>query len=248
MSKNIVTVVIPCFNEAEGIEHVIKGFHKGQLVKDVFDFDILVVDNNSTDGTAKIAKKAGGRVIKEMKPGKGNAVKTGLANIHPDASYVIMIDGDDTYRPEEAFRLLEPLHSNFCDVVIGSRLGGKIRNGAMSRTNRGGNWMFAHMVRIIYRLNVTDVFSGYFAWKRGVIDDLAPLLRSSGFALEMEMITMMARMDCEVYSVPISLDLRKGNSSLQPFKDGMTILRTFTRNLTWHHLSTIDQKRIEDKT
>jgi glycosyltransferase involved in cell wall biosynthesis len=235
IQKHIVTVIIPCYNEAESIAQVVKGFHRGNIAKDVFDFDILVVDNNSQDKTAKIAKKAGARVIYEPNPGKGNAMKTGFQNIHPEADCVMMLDGDNTYRPDEAMRMLEPLYSDFCDVVIGSRLGGRISNGAMSTLNRGGNWIFAHMVRIIYRLNITDVFSGYFAWRRDILEELEPHIHSSGFAIEMEMITKMARMDCDVYSVPISLDLRDGQSSLRPFYDGMRILKMFTRNLTWHY-------------
>jgi dolichol-phosphate mannosyltransferase len=241
-----VTVIIPCYNEAEGIEKVVRGFHKGNLLKDVFDFDVLVIDNNSTDDTAIIAVNAGARVISEPRRGKGNAVRTGFANIDPKADYVMMIDGDDTYRPEEALRLLEPLHSGFCDVIIGSRLGGKITDDAMSTLNRGGNWMFAHLVRIIYRLNLTDVFSGYYAWKREIVDELAPHLHSQGFAIEMEMITKMARMKCEVYSVPISLNLRKGTSSLRPFHDGIRVLKTFTANLTWHHKMRKDQEFEEE--
>jgi glycosyltransferase involved in cell wall biosynthesis len=233
-NKHIVTVVIPCFNEAEGIAKVVEGFHKGHIAMEIFNFDILVINNNSKDDTANIARKAGARVIDELKPGKGNAMRTGFANIHPNAEYVMMIDGDDTYKPKEALRLLEPLQSGFCDVVVGSRLGGKIRNGAMSSANRGGNWVFAHLVRIVYGLNLTDVFSGYFAWKRNVIEDLAPHLHSQGFAIEMEMITKMARMDCEVYSVPITLDLRSGTSTLRPFHDGLRVLKMFARNLTWH--------------
>jgi glycosyltransferase involved in cell wall biosynthesis len=235
MAKYLVTVIIPCFNEAEGITKVIKGFHKGLLIKDVFAFDILVVDNDSSDDTANVARKAGARVITETKRGKGNAMITGFAHIHPKADYVMMIDGDNTYRPEEALRMLEPLHSNFCDVVVGSRLAGRIRNGAMTPLNRGGNWIFAHMVRIIYHLNVTDVFSGYFAWKREIIDEIAPHFHAAGFAIEMEMITKMAKMKCQVNSVPISLHLRTGQSSLRPFHDGAKILKTFTRNLTWKY-------------
>jgi hypothetical protein len=137
-------------------------------------------------------------------------------------------------------------HSGFCDVVIGSRLGGKIHNGAMSSANRGGNWVFAHLVRIIYRLNLTDVFSGYYAWKRNVIEELSPHLHSQGFAIEMEMITEMARMDCEVYSVPITLDLREGTSTLRPVQDVIKVLKMFTRNLTWHRQVSDDE--LEEET
>jgi dolichol-phosphate mannosyltransferase len=161
-------------------------------------------------------------------------MRTGFQAIAPDAEYVVMLDGDGTYRPEEVIRLLEPLVTDFCDVVVGSRLSGKIHGDAMRFVNRGGNWIYTHLVRIIYRLNVTDVLSGYFAWKRCVIDELAPYLRSSGFAIEMEMITKMSRMKCQVYSVPISYHQRGGKSHLRPFYDGTRILRTFSKNLRWH--------------
>ena len=116
-TKQLVTVVIPCYNEAGNIDKVVRGFHKSDLVKESFDFDILVVDNNSTDDTSKIARSAGARVISELRQGKGYAMRTGFSNIHPNASYVVMLDGDDTYRSEEALRLLEPLHHNFWSLI-----------------------------------------------------------------------------------------------------------------------------------
>jgi dolichol-phosphate mannosyltransferase len=231
--RQLVTVVIPCYNEARGIKKVIHDFHKSELTKEAFEFDILVVDNASTDDTYKIAQAAGARVIREPRKGKGRAMRTGFRNIRPDADFVVMIDGDDTYRPEEALRLLEPLHHGFCDVVVGSRLSGKIHGGSMSRLNRLGNWGFTHMVRLLYRANVTDVLSGYFAWKREVIEELTPHLHAPHFAIEMEMITKMSRMGCDIYSVPISLHQRKGEANLRPFGDGVPILLMFMRNLLW---------------
>ncbi|HUA13294.1 MAG TPA: glycosyltransferase family 2 protein [Candidatus Sulfotelmatobacter sp.] len=239
-SKHLVTVIIPCHNEEASIAKVIEGFKKGMLGKDSFTFDTLVVDNNSTDKTAEIAKEAGVRVINEPRKGKGYAMRTGFKNIDPNAEYVVMIDGDDTYRPEEVMRLLEPLHSDFCDVVVGSRLGGKIHGDAMNFVNRGGNWIYTFLVRIIYRLNVTDVLSGYVAWKRRVIDNLEPHLRSQGFAIEMEMITKMSKLDVGLYSVPISYHQRSGFSSLKPFHDGAKILKTFSKNLRWSYSKNID--------
>lgn len=233
MQKQLVTVVIPCHNEAKSIRKVIQDFHKSELTKNSFDFDILVVDNNSTDNTSEVALKAGARVIHESKKGKGNAMRTGFENLAPNAKYVVMLDGDDTYRPEEVLRLLEPLHHKFCDVVVGSRLGGKIHGDSMDNLNRAGNWGFTHLTRFFYTINVTDVLSGYFAWKREAIDKLAPHLCSPGFAIEMEMLTKMARMGLEVYSVPITYNQRAGESNLRPFYDGYRILSMLAKNLKW---------------
>ncbi len=234
-AKKLVTVVIPCYNEGASIANVIHGFKCTSIADDYFNFDILVIDNNSKDNTSEEAKNAGARVITETKQGKGHAIRTGFNNIHPSAEYVVMLDGDDTYRPEEVLRMLEPLHHNFCDVVVGSRLGGKIRGDAMHSVNRAGNWLYTHLVRLVYSVNITDVLSGYFAWKRPVVENLAPNLVSSGFAIEMEMITKMSKMGYEIYSVPISYNLRAGESHLRPFHDGALILQMLGRNIIWKH-------------
>jgi dolichol-phosphate hexosyltransferase len=228
-----VTVVIPCFNEALVIADVIKGFPRKQLTRHGYELEILVIDNNSSDGTAEVARKAGARVIVETNQGKGNAMRTGFYNISPDTSYVVMLDGDYTYRPEEITRMLEPLSSGFCNVVIGSRLGGRIQAGSMKPFNRMGNWIYSHLVRYAYQVNVTDVLTGYFAWNYEVIVDLRPHLKSDGFAIEMEMITKMARLGEEIYSVPISYHSRAGESSLRPIYDGLRILKMFFENLSW---------------
>lgn len=232
MGKKI-TVLIPCYNEAESISTVVRKFPKKQLEKLDFELDILVIDNNSTDGTAEVAKKAGARVIREGKKGKGNAIRTAFRSIPTDADYVVMIDGDDTYSPEEVLRLIEPLHNDFCSVVIGSRLGGRIKKNSMPALNLAGNWIYTHLVRYSYRVNVTDVLTGYFAWKRDVVQALEPHLESDGFAIEMEMITKMARMGQQIYSVPISYHPRIGDSNLRPFYDGSRILKMYFRNLFW---------------
>lgn len=232
MGKKI-TVLIPCYNEAESIETVIRKFPRKQLEKLDFALDILVIDNNSSDNTAEIARKAGARVIVEKKKGKGNAIRTAFRSIPDDAEYVAMIDGDDTYSPEEILRLVEPLHNNFTKVVIGSRLGGRMTKNAMRPLNLAGNWIYTHLVRYSYRVNVTDVLTGYFAWKRDVVHKLEPHLESDGFAIEMEMITKMARMGHEIYSVPISYHPRIGESNLRPFYDGWRILKMYARNLFW---------------
>ena len=228
-----ITVMIPCYNEEKGVPKVIKKIPKQELKRLGYKVDVLVVDNNSKDKTTQVAKKAGARVVFEGKQGKGNAIKTGFKSLKKDTKYIVMLDGDDTYRAQEMVRLVEPLDSNFCDVVIGSRLNGKIRKGSMTRFNRAGNWLFSFLVRNFYHGNVTDVCTGYFAWKRPVVNKLAKHLESEGFSVEMEMLTKMAKMNYSIYAVPISYDARAGQSSLSPIGDGSKILYTWAKNLNW---------------
>lgn len=230
-----LVVLIPCHNEADSIKTVLQKFPRRELEHNGFDLDLVVIDNNSTDGTAKIARESGARVIAETTKGKGNAMRTGFRTVPDDADYVVMLDGDDTYSPHEILRMIEPLHSNFCNVVLGSRLGGKMHSDAMPFGNRAFNWFCAHIVRLFYRANITDVLTGYFAWTKKAIDELSPHLVSDGFAIEMEMITKMARLGHEVYSVPISYHPRveHDNSNISPIYDGARILKMFVRNLTW---------------
>jgi len=237
-----ITVIIPCYNEAKAITKVIKGFPKKELKHNGFDLDVLVIDNNCTDKTAELARKAGARVIEEPKKGKGNALHKGFANLKPDTDYVVMIDGDNTYKSQEIARMIEPIHSGFCDVVMGSRLTGKMHEGAMRRFNLAGNWLYTHLVRLVYRVNVTDVLTGYFAWNRKKIDRLAPQLKSSGFAIEMEMITKMAKMNFSVYSVPISYHPRTGKTNLRPIHDGYRILKQFGNSLGWQPSVKLDKE------
>lgn len=232
-AKKKITVLIPCYNEEGGVCAVIKGFPRERIEKHGFNLEVIVIDNNSTDRTAEVALKCGATVLHEPMKGKGNAIRRGFNSISEDTDYVVMLDGDDTYRPNEILRLIEPLDSGFCDVVIGSRLGGKITTGSMTKFNRAGNWVFSHLVRYFYRVNVTDVLTGYFAWKRGALVKLRPHLLSQGFAIEMEMVTKMAKLGEEIYSVPISYDSREGETNLRPIYDGTRILWMFGKNLFW---------------
>lgn len=233
--KNLqkVTVLIPCHNEEKGIGRVIDSIPRRILRRFGFDVEIIVINNNSTDRTAHIAEKRHVKVLVERKKGKGNALKTGFNAVSPDTAYVVMLDGDNTYKSREIIRLLEPLASNFCDVVVGSRLGGRINKNSWKFQNRVANWGYTFLVRQFYRANVTDVLSGYFAWKKPVVDILKLHLESEGFAIEMEMVTKMVKLGFEVYSVPITYDERQGQSKIRAITDGMKILTMLFKNLTW---------------
>jgi dolichol-phosphate mannosyltransferase len=230
-----ITLMIPCYNEEKGIGKVIDGIPLKKLKQHCFKIEVLVIDNNCKDNTAKIAKKKGAKVIVESNQGKGNAIKAGFQNIPKDTDYVVMLDGDDTYKTHEILRLIEPLESGFCDVVIGSRLEGKMVGHAMSRSHRLANWLFTFLTRFLYGANVTDTCTGYFAWTKNALDILDNHIKSKGFAIESEMISKMARLKLRVFSVPITYDPRHGEtkSNLRPTKDAMRIIGMLIKNRTW---------------
>lgn len=229
-----IVALIPCYNEEEGIGKVISNFPYDTLRARGFELQVIVIDNNSKDNTGEVARAAGATVIVERKQGKGHAIRTGFYSVPNDADYVVMLDGDNTYRSEEVPRLIELLDSGFATVVLGSRLDGRMSDGSMRYKNRIGNQLFTFMTRILHNANVTDVLTGYFAWTSEAMVRLRPHLVSTGFAIEMEMVTKMARLGEEMYSVPISYDKRDGESSLRPFSDGSRILFMCVRNVFWN--------------
>jgi glycosyltransferase involved in cell wall biosynthesis len=228
-----ITILIPCHNEEKGLGKVIDGIPLQLLKRLHIKTEILVINNNSTDKTVEVAVKKGARVIHEIKKGKGHAVMTGFNSVSSDTTYVVMIDGDNTYKTKEILRLIEPLMHDFCDVVIGSRLGGKMRKNSLKFRNRVANWGYTFLVRQFYQANITDVLSGYFAWKKEVVDDLKKHLDSEGFEIEMDMITKMKRLGYQMYSVPITYDERAGFTKIQAVSDGIRVLKTFFKNLNW---------------
>ena len=226
--------MVPCYNEEKGVGNVIDGIPKEKLKELGFDVKIIVIDNNSKDKTCEVARKKGAIVISETKQGKGNAIRTGFQSISKDTDFVVMLDGDDTYKGFEIPRLIEPLENDFCDAIIGSRLEGKMNKNAMSLSHRTANWFFTFITRHFYSgANVTDTCTGFFAWKADVVRKLNGYIESPGFAIEAEMITKMSRLGYKIYSVPITYDPRHGESKLAPIGDGLRITWMLFKNITW---------------
>lgn len=234
-----ITLMVPCYNEEASIGELIDNIPVEKLNKAGFKIEVLVIDNNCTDKTAEIARKKGARVISETNQGKGNAIKTGFNNIPKDVDYIVMLDGDNTYKPAEILRLIEPLDNNFADVVVGSRLEGHMATHAMSKSHRLANWLFTFLTRFLYNANVTDTCTGYFAWTKHAIDvlNMNGNIQSKGFAIEAEMISKMARLKLRVFSVPITYAPRppttNSKSKLSPFKDALKIIWMLLKNKRW---------------
>lgn len=228
-----ISVLIPCYNEEKGVGKVIDAIPFTLLKKQGYTVEVIVIDNASTDDTSKIAAQKGAKVIYEEKRGKGNAIRAGFNAVSKDVDFVVMLDGDNSYSATEIPRIIEPLANDFSDVIVGSRLGGKIKKGSLKFTNRLANWSYTFLVRQFYRANITDVLSGYFGWKKKVVDRMVLYIESDGFSFEMEMIAKVVKMGYEVHSVPITYNIREGESKIEPLKDGFRIFYVFVRNLFW---------------
>ena len=228
-----ITLMVPCYNEEKGIKNVILDFPARRLRELGYDYEILVIDNNSSDKTSEVSRELGAKVVFEKRPGKGNAIRTGFKNISKDTDYVVMLDGDNSYKPYELFRTIEPLENDFSDVVVGSRLEGQMKGDSMHFSHRVANWFFTFITRRFYGANVTDTCSGYFAWKKDVVDHLNGHIKSEGFAIEAEMISKMAKLGYRIHSVPITYEKRSGESKLVPLLDGIKITWMLFRNVGW---------------
>ncbi len=219
-SSGSVCVLIPTLNEAATITDVITGFHA-----EGYD-NILVIDGGSTDETQAHAADAGARVIEQSGSGKGQAVREALSYI--DAPYILMVDGDGTYRPEDADRMLDPLVSGRAEHVIGNRFA-DMRAGAMTRLNKTGNRLINGAYRLIHRRDHHDILSGYRAFTRESIDRLD--LSAEGFGIETELAVECVRHGIDTTEVPVTYRPRPADSetNLRPIRDGGLIIFTLYR-------------------
>ncbi|WP_424018996.1 S-layer glycoprotein N-glycosyltransferase AglJ [Halorientalis pallida] len=215
--RSEVCVLVPTLNEAETIGTVLESFSEHGFE------NILVIDGDSTDGTREIARDHGARVIVQSGTGKGQAVREALRHI--EAPYVLMLDGDATYRVEDAEAMLEPLFSGRAEHVIGDRFA-DMESGAMSRLNRTGNRIINRAFRWIHGRNLEDILSGYRAFTRESAERLT--LTESGFGIETEMAVECVKHGVRTEVVPIRYEARPDESetNLHPFRDGATIILT----------------------
>ncbi|MDZ7850765.1 MAG: S-layer glycoprotein N-glycosyltransferase AglJ [Halodesulfurarchaeum sp.] len=212
-----VCVLIPTLNEAETIGDVIEGLRAAGLD------NILVIDGDSADDTAEIAESAGARVMVQSGSGKGQAVREALE--HVESEYVLMLDGDGTYAPSQAERLLEPLRSGNADHVVGNRFA-DMEAGAMTRLNKVGNRIFNGVFKRVHGEDHGDILSGYRAFTRDSFDRMH--LQAEGFGIETEIAVECVKRGLEVAVVPITYRARPAESdpNLNPIADGGRILLT----------------------
>jgi dolichol-phosphate mannosyltransferase len=223
--RDDVCVLVPTYNEAATIEGVVSSF-----VDSGFDH-VLVIDGGSDDGTRELAAQAGARVVEQSGEGegsgKGQAVREAIQR-HVEQPYVLMLDGDATYRPDEADRLLEPLFQGRADHVVGNRFA-DMEPGAMTRLNRVGNEIINTAFSVIHGRNLTDILSGYRAFTLQSARRMD--LTADGFGIETEMAVECVKQGLSTEVVPITYQARPDDSetNLNPFSDGAVIVLTLYR-------------------
>lgn len=212
-----VAVVVPCHNEADTIAKVVADFRS--ILPHA---DVIVVDNASTDATAREAQAAGARVVHESRRGKGFALAAGFRALD-DADRIVMVDGDDTYPAEAVTQLLAAVERD-ADMAIGTRLGGDHASGAFAAGHGLGNRLFILLVRMLFGARTQDLFSGYRVLTRRFIE-YCPLI-AQGFEIETELSLQALAGGFRVAEVPIRYRARppQTTSKLRTFRDGYRIL------------------------
>ncbi len=198
-------VVIPALNE---------GGHIAQLVAETARQPVehvIVVDNGSTDGTASAAENAGALVISEPRQGYGYACAAGMqAAIARRAELLVFMDGDYSSLPGEIPRLCKPIQEDQADIVLGSRVLGRIEPGAMPLHQRFGNWLSAGLMSQLYDVSVTDL-GPFRAVRTALLKSLD--MQEMTFGWPTEMTVKVARRGGRILEVPVSWQLRRSGRS-----------------------------------
>jgi len=191
-----VVVIIPAFNEEKSIGHVLRDI-PGAV------HEIIVVNNNSTDATAKIAQEAGATVLSEPKPGYGNACLKGIDYIQQqktDIDIVVFIDGDYSDYPEELTKIIAPIIEKNVDFVIGSRIKKLREKGAMQPQQIFGNWLATSLMRVFFKSKFTDL-GPFRAIKFDTLMRLKMKDPTYGWTVEMQLKILKQRFSYEEIAV-----------------------------------------------
>ena len=204
----IINVIIPAFNEENGVGQVIQEIPMN-LVS-----EIIVVNNASTDDTARVAKQAGATVLREPTPGYGRACLAGIDYLktkHPSPDIIVFLDADHSDFPEEIRQLIEPILLDNVDLVIGSRALGHKEKGSMTPQQVFGNWLATRLLKLFYGVKFTDL-GPFRAIKYDSLLSLDMQDRTYGWTVEMQVKAAKQKMKC--VEIPVGYRKRIGFSKI----------------------------------
>ncbi|MCI9680076.1 MAG: glycosyltransferase [Lachnospiraceae bacterium] len=212
-----VAVLIPCYNESKTVKKVVEDFRR-ELPEAV----IYVYDNNSTDGTAELAERAGAVVRRERLQGKGNVIRRMFREI--DAEVYVMVDGDDTYPAEASPEMVRRVLKEQADMVVGDRLSSTYYTENKRPFHNFGNSFVKNCINRFFDTNIQDIMTGYRAFSYSFVKTFPVLSR--GFEIETEMSIHAADKHMQVDNVIIDYrDRPEGSiSKLNTFSDGFKVL------------------------
>jgi glycosyltransferase involved in cell wall biosynthesis len=215
----LVSVVIPCLNEAENIEDCVLAARAAIERMDVAG-EVVVADNASEDDSAALAARAGARVVVEPRRGYGSAYLAGFAASHGE--YIVMADADLTYDFDDIPRFVSELEAG-AELVMGDRMD-NIQPGAMPWLHRYvGNPLLSGLLNLFFRTGVNDAHCGMRALRRDVLGRLD--LRTTGMEFASEMVIRASKENLRIAEFPIEYHPRGGESKLSSFRDGWRHLR-----------------------
>lgn len=220
--KDRVAVLIPCYNESKTVEKVVTDFRR--VLPDAV---IYVYDNNSTDGTAEIAERAGAVVRRERMQGKGNVIRRMFREI--DADCYVMADGDDTYPAENAPELVRLVLEEQADMVVGDRLSSTYFTENKRPFHNLGNSLVRGSINRLFKSEIKDIMTGYRAFSYAFVKTY-PVL-SKGFEIETDMTIHAINRNMLVRNVIIDYRDRPDGSvsKLNTYSDGAKVLMTIAR-------------------
>ncbi len=217
-----IAVVIPCYNEALAIAQVVEGFRAA-----LPEAEVHVFDNNSSDGTAAIARAAGAVVTHVAARGKGNVVRRMFADVEADV--YVMADGDATYDAAAARRLIDRLVEGNLDMVVGNRVDDG-RNALTYRAgHRFGNRLLTGAVVQLFGGGLTDMLSGYRVFSRRYAKSFPALSRGFEIETELTVHALELRMPYAEESTAYSTRPEGSESKLSTYRDGWRILKTICK-------------------
>ena len=224
--KPRISVIIPAFNEESSIGLVLSALPKEIL------HEIIVVDNGSTDATARVARESGARVVEEKRKGYGSACLKGIEELNqPDI--VVFLDGDFSDFPEEITRLVEPIASGQMDFVLGSRMILAESRAALLPQARYGNWLAVFLMRLFFGVRYTDL--GPFRAIR--YESLKKIgMQDTNFGWTVEMQIKAVQQKLRTLEIPVHYRERVGVSKITgtvsgTFKAGTKIIYTIFKYL-----------------